>query len=478
MQASWNRFRGNIIGTKAFYKAVMAIIIPVIIQNGVSNVVSMVDNLMVGALGNNEMSGVAVANQLIFIFNLCIFGGLSGPGIFTAQYHGAGDVEGVRYTFRIKMILGILLSVLCVIVFYFLEDPLLGLYLQGETDTAAADPVLILQHGKDYLNLLLISMPASGIAVAYASTTRETGDAFWPMLASLSAVAVNLFGNWLLIFGNWGCPALGVKGAAIATVISRYVEMAINVLHTHLCKHKYPFIRGAYKGFSIPRQLFGKVLKVGTPLLLNELLWSIGMSLLNMVYSFCGLIVMGAMSINSTISNLFSVITYSMGTAEAVMVGADLGAGEFERAKKHTWQILSFSIMIAFVTMIVTLLSYKAVTGLYTGVTEDIRDLAGKLICISAVGLLIHATGHICYFAMRSGGKTFITFLFDCGFTLGVSFPLALLLVKGFHLPIIPTYIIVTASDLLKSALGFILVKKGVWIQNMAEKKSQTSTVS
>lgn len=474
MQTDWNRLRGNLFGTKAFYKAVLAIIIPVIIQNGVSNVVSMLDNLMVGALGNNEMSGVAVANQLIFIYNLCIFGGMSGVGIFTAQYHGAGDVHGVRYTFRIKVILSLILSLICVVIMYFFQDELLGLYLKGEADTNAADPVLILRYGKDYLNMLLISMPVSGIAVAYASTTRETGDAFWPMVASLAAVAVNLFGNWLLIFGNWGCPVLGVKGAAIATLVSRFVEMGINVLHTHACKRKYPFIAGAYRNFHVPSDLIVKVAKVGTPLLLNEMLWSIGMSLLNMVYSLCGLIVMGAMSINSTISNLFSVITYSMGTAVAVMVGQDLGAGQFDRAMKHTWQLVSFAFMLALATMGVTLLTYRSVTSLYSGVTDEIRNLAGTIICITGVALPVHAISHTCYFAIRSGGKTFVTFLFDCGFTLGVSVPIALLCVKGFQFGIIPTVIVVNAADILKSVIGFILVKKGVWIQNMAAKTQES----
>ena len=306
MQNFARRARQTLIGDKAFYKAVLAIIIPVIIQNGISNFVNLLDNLMVGALGNEEMSGVAIANQLVFVFNLCVFGGLSGAGIFGAQFYGAGDIEGLRNTFRIKLMQSAALLAVTFIVLLGFSRPLISLFLRGDGDAAMAEKML--GFGHEYLMVILIGLPAFAISTSYAGTLREMGETRLPMIASVSAVATNAVFNYLLIFGRLGFPRMGVVGAAVATVLSRYVELAIIVITTHRRKERYTFIQGAYSTFRVPGPLFKAVIKMGSPLLFNEALWSIGMSTLTAIYSLCGLTVVSALSINSTISNLFNVV--------------------------------------------------------------------------------------------------------------------------------------------------------------------------
>ena len=198
------------IGDKKFYKAVLAIAIPIMLQNGITNFVSLLDNIMIGRVGTLEMTGVAIANQLIFVFNLCIFGALSGAGIFGAQFHGKNDVEGVRNTLRFKLMSCAVLAVAGGLILYFFGGNLVTLYLKGEG--SAEDAAASLAFGRSYINILIITFIPYAIAQAYASTLRETGETVLPMTAGIVAVFVNLFFNYVLIYGNFGAPKMGVEG--------------------------------------------------------------------------------------------------------------------------------------------------------------------------------------------------------------------------------------------------------------------------
>lgn len=467
MDAFLKKARRTLIGDRRFYATVLAILVPMIIQNGITNFVSLLDNLMVGSLGDAEMSGVAIANQLVFIFNLCIFGGLSGAGIYGAQFYGAGDIKGLRDSFRIKIMMSVVLLAVCFAVFIGLGDKLIGLFLQGEGEAVMAEQML--KHGKDYLMVTLLGLPAFAISQSYAGTLRETGETTLPMKASVTAVFTNALFNYLLIFGKFGFPMMGVRGAALATVISRYVELVIIVAATHRNSCKYTFIRGAYRSMHVPGKLLRDVLKVGSPLLANEALWSIGMSTLTAIYSLCGLTVVSALSINSTISNLFNVVFLSMGNAVSVMVGQALGADDYDGARATVWKLIAFSVTGSLVMCMLMILCAPYIPLLYKGVTDDVRSMATGMLILSACAMPVHAFAHCSYFTLRSGGKTVITFLFDCVYTWVVCVPLAFLLVKVVGAPILWIYGSVQMIDIVKCLLGFVLIRKGVWIQNIAK---------
>ena len=185
------------IGNKAFYMMVMAIAVPIMIQNGITNFVSLLDNIMVGQIGTEQMSGVAIVNQLIFVYNLCIFGGVSGAGIFTAQYFGQKDDEGIRSTFRYKIWLALIITVGAAFLLLFFGKQLILLYLMGEN---GGNEKLALEYGMTYLRIILLDLPAFMILQVYASTMRECGETVVPMKAGAAAVAVNLIFNYLLIY--------------------------------------------------------------------------------------------------------------------------------------------------------------------------------------------------------------------------------------------------------------------------------------
>ena len=469
MASLFSRARRALIGDRQFYRAVAAIIIPVIIQNSISNFVNFLDNLMVGALGNEQMTGVSIANQLVFVFSLAVFGGLAGPGIFGAQFYGAGDTEGLRSTFRIKLLVILLLLGAAAVAFLGFGTPLISLFLQGDGDPAMAETMM--RESRGYLTVVLLGLPAFALTQCYAGTLRETGETRLPMAASVAAVLTNALFNYLLIFGKLGFPRLEVVGAAVATVISRYVELAIVAVFTHRHHRRFTFIEGAYRTLRVPGALLKRVARMGAPLLVNEVLWSVGMSTLLAIYSLCGLTVMTAMSINFTISNLFGAVYMSMGTAVAVMIGQALGAGDFEKAKTDVWRLIAFAVAGAAVTGLLLIAFAPLIPRAYGGITEDVRATAARLLVVTACAMPLYAFAHCSYFTLRSGGKTLITFLFDSGYTWLLSVPLALLLVKGIRLTdIILVYALVEGANLFKDILGYFFVRSGRWVQNLTKK--------
>ena len=256
---NWSRYFGD----KAFYKTLMAIAVPVMLQNGLTNLVSLLDNIMVGAVGTEQMSGVSIVNQLLFVFNLCIFGGLSGAGIYTAQFYGKGDQEGVRHTFRFKLIVGALLSAAGIGIFLTFGRELIALYLTGEG--TAEEAARTMDYGLRYLKVMLIGLVPFALSNAYSGTLREVGETKVPMVAGIVAVFVNLTGNYVLIFGRFGAPALGVVGAAVATVLSRFVELTIVAVWLHCNGARHPYIVGALRSFRIPGALAGDITIKGLP---------------------------------------------------------------------------------------------------------------------------------------------------------------------------------------------------------------------
>ncbi len=455
---------GSFIGNRAFYKMLIAIMLPIMIQTGITNFVNMLDNVMIGSVGECQTTGVAVANQLIFVFNLCIFGAVSGAGIFGAQFFGKGDHEGLRHTLRFKLISTVLLTVIAIVIFIFAGDSLIGLYLKGEG--SAEDVSASLGYGRVYLNVMLIGLIPYTIAQCYASTLRETGQTVLPMYAGLAAVFINLVLNWVLIFGNLGAPRLGVQGGAIATVISRFAEMIIVMLGTHLKSNKNLFVRGLYKSVYVPGSLIANILKKGLPLLLNETMWAMGIAAANQCYSLRGLDVVAANNISQTFFNVFSVAFLTVGQAIGIILGQMLGANRINEAKDASRKLIAFSLFMSFIVGSVYFIAAEYIPHAYA-VSNDVKQLATQLMRITAVVMPLDAFANASYFTLRSGGKTIITVLFDSCFVWCVTVAVASILVYYTTLPILALFGICQGLNIIKCIIGFILVKKGIWIQNI-----------
>lgn len=451
-------------GNKSFYKMALLVAVPIMIQNGITNFVSLLDNIMVGRVGTVEMTGVSIVNTLIFVFNLMIFGAISGAGIFTAQYYGKGDPEGIRYTFRFKLLICAVLVAFSAFVFLRFGDDLIQLYLKGEG--SRKDIQNSLSFGRQYLRVMLFGFIPFALVQCYSGTLRESGQTVVPMVAGIAAVCVNLLLNYILIFGKFGAPKLGVTGAAIATVVSRFAELGIIAVWTYRHRARNPFIVGAYRSLRIPAALSRSIVRKGAPLLLNEALWAGGMALLVQCYSLRGYHVVSAMNISNTITNVFNVAFLAMGNSVGIIVGQLLGAGKAEEAKDTDRKLIVFSV-----------LSTTAVAGImacFAGIfpkiyntSADVRLLATSLILASAVFMPSNSFTNASYFTLRCGGKTLITFFFDSFFVCMVSVPAAYLLSRFTAVPIVPMFIIIQTLDFIKCFIGYLLIKKGVWIHNI-----------
>ncbi len=454
----------KLVGDKAFYKMVLAIAVPIMIQNGITNFVSLLDNIMIGQIGTEQMSGVAIVNQLLFVYNLCLFGGVSGAGIFTAQYFGQKNDEGIRQTVRFKVWMVAFITLLTIILLLTGGSSLITLYLQGKGTAESAAATLT--YGQQYLWIMLLGLPPFMMVQVYSSTLRECRQTILPMKAGVVAVFVNLILNYILIYGKFGAPALGVQGAAIATIISRYVEAAIVLLHTHRHKADNPFVEGLYSTLKVPGSLVQKILIKGTPLLLNETLWAAGMAMLTQCYSVRGLNVIAALNISNTISNVFNIVFIALGDSVAIIVGQLLGAGKMKEARDTDNKMIAFSVFCCACVAFIMLILARFFPLLFK-TNEEARTLATYFIMVVALFMPQNAFLHASYFTLRSGGKTIITFLFDSVFIWCVSVVIAFTLSRYTTLPVIAVFTFVQLGDLIKCVIGFVLVKKGVWLQNI-----------
>ena len=453
------------IGDRAFYRRLLLIALPIMIQNGISNFVSLLDNIMVGQVGTVQMSGVSIVNQILFVFNLSIFGAASGAGIFTAQFHGSRDNEGIRHTFRFKLMICLLLAAVWIAVLIFGGETLIGLYLRGEGDPQ--DAALTLEYGMSYVKIMLLGLLPFAICNAYSGTLRETGQTVVPMVAGIISVLTNLILNYILIFGHFGAPKMGIAGAAVATVISRYVELLVVALWTHRHSHLHPFIKGVYRSMYIPRKLFLDICKKGLPLLANEFLWASGIALVNQAFSTCGLNVVPATNIANTINNLVIVSFLALGNAVGIIMGQMLGANRpLDEIRDTNRKLITTSILTGVGCLIVLSLLARPFPHLYN-TSEDIRTLATKLIFITAFVLPFDAYNNAAYFTLRSGGQTFITFLYDSFFMCVFAVPLVFCLANFTAITILPLFAVYQATNLVKCVVGFVTIRRGKWIQNL-----------
>ncbi|NLE24772.1 MAG: MATE family efflux transporter, partial [Clostridiaceae bacterium] len=416
------------------------------------------------------MNGVAVVNQLLFVFTISIFGGVSGAGIYGAQYFGRGDHKGVRDTLRFKLLCSVVLTLVAIILFRTVDTFLISSFLHEGSQTGNID--LTLQYGREYLSIMVWGLLPFALSQAYSSTLREGGQTRVPMFASLMAVFINLCLNYVLIFGKLGFQAMGVRGAAIATIIARWVEGILIVGWTHSHESQCPFAVGLYKNFHIPGTLVKGILKRGMPLLLNEVMWSIGMTLLAQSYSLRGLATVAAHNISSTISNMFNMTFFTLGSTIAIVVGNLLGAGKMKEAKRtDTWMIV-FSVMVSIAVAMVLAIASPLFPMLYD-TTQEVRELARDLLILSALFSPIHAFANASYFTLRSGGKTVLTSIFDSGLLWCFSVPLAFFLSRYTNLPIRALYTVILSIEIIKCILGYFLVRSNMWMSNIIEQPSE-----
>ncbi len=454
---------------QSVYKRTMLIAVPVMIQNLITNFVAMIDNIMVGQIGTEEMSAVAIVNQILLIYNITIFGAVSGAGIFSAQYFGKGDKKGVLETFRFKILSVVVIALIAILILFLWGGDLISLYLHDSGGTADLKKTYSL--ALEYIFIMLIGLVPFSLEQAYSGTLRESGRAVLPMVSGIVAVVVNTVFNYLLIFGIGFFPKLGVRGAAIATVMSRIIQVAIVIFWTHKNGEKLGFVSGLYRTLNVPLDLAKRIIKKGLiPLMTNEFFWSAGVATLTQCYSVRGINVVAGLNIANTVINLFNVSFISLSAGIAVVMGQLLGAEEYKAAKKSAPGLIGFSGIMCLIVGVVMAFFARLFPEIYN-TTSDVKSLASSFIFISAVMMPVHAMLHSVYFIIRAGGKTLITFLYDSGVSWMLVVPLAFILSYLTDIHIVKVYFCCQFVEIFKLLFGLILIKKEIWLSSIVTDK-------
>ena len=325
--------RECLIGDRAFYRHVLVVVLPIIVQNTLTNVVSLLDNVMVGQVGTLPMSGVAVVGQLLFVYNLAVWGSTAGAGIFGAQFYGRGDMEGVRHTFRFKLLVALAITAAAIGLFLAAGPSLIGAYIAA--DTSPADAAATLQYAEGYLRIMLVGLVPFGLTQCYAGTLRESGQTVLPMKASMLAMVVNFIFNALLIFGIGPFPRMGVAGAAIATVISQIASCVIGFAYMH---RRYALLRFSLRELRMDLKTAGRILQVGAPMAIQQSIVSCGFLFLQRLVNYYGESMIASYTVASRMENILMIPIIGIQNTMATFAGQNMGAQRPDRVSKGLGQ--------------------------------------------------------------------------------------------------------------------------------------------
>ena len=458
------------IGDKAFYRRVFGVAVPIIIQNGITNFVSLLDNIMVGQVGTVPMSGVSIVNGLLFVFNLCVFGASSGAGIFTAQFYGSKDDEGIRHTFRFKFLICIVISLVGAAIFMLGGSSLIGLYLTGEGDAATAAGAL--DHGLKYLAIMLWGFLPFALTNTYSSTLRETGETFIPMLGGIAAVFVNLVLNYILIFGKFGAPEMGVEGAAIATLLSRVAEFAVCLF----CALRSRVIPLDLKALLRPGwEMLRRFVKYASPVMANELFWGLGNSLLTVILGHMTISVefLAANAVMGNLNRLFLVVCFGLGAATAVMIGKAIGEGQshdelMDLSRTLSWVTILVGAALAVIALALVPLLFQPVIFPLFKLYDLSAHLATTLAVTGFACIPFHAysisavTG-----ILRAGGDVFWSTALDLGPQWLVALPLTALLALVLDTDPWFVSLAIQAESFIKCPICLWRIRSRKWIHDV-----------
>ena len=461
-----NRLKEKYIENKELYKYVVSLALPMILQSIITTFVNMVDNIMIGRVGTSELNGVAIANQYTFIFNVTVFGAVSGASIFGTQFFGCNDFNGQRNTLRFRIYFSMIIAFIGMVLFKVYDANLISLFLSEDNDPTMKQ--LTLQYGIEYIDIIIFGLIPFAIGQAYSSLVRECGETKIPMYGSIVAIFLNIILDYCLIFGKFGFPKMSVAGAAIATVIAKTVEALVVIIWTHKNINIVKCAEKLFDSFVIPLRLSKNMILKSLPLMFNEFLWSLGIIIVAQSYSTRGLAVVAARNISYTITDIFSVVFMQLGAAIGIILGMKLGSEQFDEAKKLTKKLIFFAVGVSVVLALLVVPLAFFYPNIYN-VEDEIKNLAVFYILTQAFVMPLWSYTNSCYFVIRSGGGTGITFIFDFVYTWLIFVPLAFVLTRWTNLDIHLVMIIVTYAEIIKALVGYFMVKSNIWVKNITK---------
>lgn len=450
---------------RIYYRTLLRLAVPIIFQYLISSSMNIIDVAMIGQLGDTAVAGVGLSNQAFFIMTLAMFGISSGSAIFTAQYWGQGDLSSIKRVLAICLGMAITASALFTAMGYLIPEAFLSVF--------SKDPAVV-ELGGQYLSIVSMSYVVTAITYAYSAVLRSTQEVRLPMVISSSAILFKTILSYMLIFGYLGLPQLGVEGAAIGTVVARYLECIILLALTYKRKTPAAVTFKDLRGYNRPflRKFFRTVL----PVTFNELAWSLGVTVYTIVYARISTEAIAAVNIVFSIENLAFVSFLAISDATGIMIGNQIGAGKEETAYDYGRRSLTLGVIGALLIGLAIFLNIDRITQIYNISETSLRYTANVLMVSAGVLWLRVSNLLIIVGILRSGGDTRFGMGLDLISLWMIGVPLSLISGLVLHLPIHWVYLIVNAEELVKFLIGLNRVKSRRWINNLVRPVQLEST--
>lgn len=442
---------------KPLMKSCITLGIPIMLQTLVVNSVTLIDNIMVGMLGDAAMSAVTSSNKYFTIVSFVLNSMVATCVIYIAQYNGANNHEKMKESFRFAVVSSYTLIIIFFLIVFLLPGQLISFIIKDEA---------IMNLGRRYLKIAAFSYLPLGISFPVAGAMRSVGNSKTPMFISISSIVINGFLDYALIFGKFGFPELNIEGAALATVVARAVEA---ILYLYVAKKDDDFYNVIpSEVLKYDKSLAKEIVIKAIPLLANEVFFQLGETMFLKAYSYRGATVNAAFSIAQTLGDVFFILFSGMAIATTVLVGTPLGANKLKEAKDNAYKLICFSSMLAGIFGIFLFCSQFIVVFVFSSMSKEAIDIAKHFLRVMGFCYWLYMFNCQCYFTLRAGGDTKSTMFMDSGFSWLIKIPVVFFLAYKTSVSIYIVYTCGQLTELIKLFISFGLVRKEKWVKNLA----------
>lgn len=440
----------------SFYKSIFSISLPIATQNLITFAISMVDTIMLGRLGEISLSASAIGNNIFFILAVIIFGVGSASSVMGAQYFGKKDIKSIHKIMAIMYRICLLLAIFFTFISFFFSKQLISIF---------TDDKLVIVEGATYLRIISLGYILYALTSCTITILRSVKTIKISLLVYSVALVVNIFLNWVLIFGNLGFPALGVAGAAIATVLSRCSEILVILIFMSKFESKIKF---KFKHLKLlDKVMFKDFIKVSTPIILNEFFWAIGSSMICIIVARMGTNVVAANSINNVVNQFATLFIHGLSSASSVIIGNTVGEGDKKKVMEYANTICILSIFMGILAGLTIYFLRPIAVNLYN-ISDDTKTIACEImIATSIVSIFRALSANILMGILRGGGDNRFVFLLEMSFLWFIAIPLGFIAAFVLKLPIVLVFLIIRSDEILKSFIGAFRVARGKWIHDV-----------
>ncbi len=441
---------------KIFLKSMVAIALPMALQNLISTSVNMVDTLMITSLGEASLAAVGLANQVFFFYSLITFGINSGSSIFISQYWGKEDYINIRRVLGVALFISTIVGIVFTAAAFLFPEFLMRIFI---------DDAEVVKIGAEYLKLVSLSYIITAISFSYNVALRSTGRPNIPMVSALISFATNTVFNYALIFGKLGFPALGVKGAAIGTIIARVVEV-IFLIYT-VYRTKGVLAAKISDLIDWNKDFVNRYIKTVSPVIFNEAFWSLGQIMYSIAYASIGTEATAAIQLTTTIQNIFFVLIRGLANACTVMVGSRIGANEKEQAYDYAIKFISISTSLGLVLGIIMALTPDLTLRIFS-IEPELFEVTRKLLVMMGLVFVIRTyNSTVIVGVLRGGGDTRFSLYLETGAVWLVGVPLAFIGAKVLKLPVYYVFLLVSAEEVVKLIVSLPRILSKKWIKDL-----------